>query len=371
MAAFTGISGVLIMNDFDINDFIKGIGHADHEAMRLAAERQAALAKPPKSLGKLEDISIRIAGITGKVLNDIDNCRVIVFAADNGVVAEGVAVTPQSVTLQQSINMTKHKTGMSALAKYFGNSVYVVDVGINSSVEHPLIINRKQRMGSGNIRRGPAMTPAEARYAMSAGIEAAETAAHDGVQLIGIGEMGIGNTTTSAAVLSAITGADANTVTGRGSGLTDSAFELKKRVITEAIKLNKPNPSDIIDVISKVGGFDIAAMTGAFLGCARYRIPAVVDGFISIVAALCAVKLCPAVKDYLLLSHASQEVGYRVAAEELGLSPFLLLDMRLGEGSGCPLAFEIIKGACAVMSDMYTFDEASIDDEYLDAIRSK
>ena len=157
--------------------------------------------------------------------------------------------------------MTKHKTGMSALAKYFGNSVYVVDVGINSSVEHPLIINHKQRMGSGNIRRGPAMTPTEARYAMSAGIEAVETAAHDGVQLIGIGEMGIGNTTTSAAVLSAITGADANTVTGRGSGLTDSAFELKKRVITEAIKLNKPNPSDIIDVISKVSGFDIAAMT--------------------------------------------------------------------------------------------------------------
>ena len=182
---------------------------------------------------------------------------------------------------------------------------------------------------------------------------------------MGVGEMGIGNTTTSAAVLAALTGADAELVTGRGSGLNDEALEHKINVVREAIRINAPDALDPIDVISKVGGLDIAAMTGAYLGCAKHRLPAIADGFISVVAALCAVRLCPAARDFIFLSHASEEPGYKLAAKELGLKPFLLLDMRLGEGSGCPIAFQVMRAACAVMNGMATFDEAAIDDDYL------
>ena len=358
------------MTETELNELICKICPAFAEASEKAEARQAKLAKPPKSLGKLEDISVRLAGITGKVKNRIEYCRVLVFAADNGVVEEGVAVTPKSVTLSQAINMTAHKTGMSALAEYFNDSVCVTDVGIDSDIRFSGIVDRKVRKGTGNIRKGPAMSREEALNAMHAGIESVRAARDDGIDAVGIGEMGIGNTTTSAAVLAVLTGKDPEEVTGRGSGLTDEAFELKKRVISDAILLNAPDANDVIDVISKVGGLDIAAMTGAYLGCAYYRIPAAVDGFISIVAALCAVRLSPAVRDFLFLTHVSSEKGYSVAADELKLSPCLLLDMRLGEGSGCPLGFQIMKAACAVMNGMATFDEARIDDGYLDSIRS-
>lgn len=352
------------MTDAELVNFINGIDPAYPEAAAKAVTRQSELAKPPKSLGKLEDVSIRLAGITGNVKNDLDKCLVAVFAADNGVVREGVAVTPQSVTLSQAVNMTRHKTGMSVLAACFGNEVRVYDVGINAPDRQELI-TKKLRRGTLSILRGPAMTREEALYAIAAGIEAAEKAKKDGFSAMGIGEMGIGNTTTSAAVLSALTGADAETVTGRGSGLNDEALRHKTEVVREAVRLNAPDRADPVDVISKVGGFDIAAMTGAYLGCAKYRIPAVADGFISIVAALCAYRICPAVRDFVFLSHASEEPGYKLAAKELDLSPFLLLDMRLGEGSGCPIAFQIMRAACAVMNDMATFAEAAIDDDYL------
>ncbi|MBR0136188.1 MAG: nicotinate-nucleotide--dimethylbenzimidazole phosphoribosyltransferase [Clostridia bacterium] len=358
------------MDNEELLSFINGITGADENAVKAALIRQASLAKPPRSLGKLEDISVRFAGVTGKVINDPKNCRVIVFAADNGVVEEGVALTPQSVTLSQAVNMTEHKTGMSSLAKYFGDSVQVVDVGINCGKTPEGLVDRKINKGTLNIRKGPAMTRGEALAAIKAGIDAAEDARRDGIDIVGVGEMGIGNTTTSAAVISVLTGTDPSLVTGRGSGLTDEAYELKKRVIMDAISVNAPDPNDIIGVLSSVGGFDLCAMTGAFLGCAKNRIPAVVDGVISIAAALCAVRLCPAVKDHLFLSHVSTEPGYSAAAKELGLSPYLMLEMRLGEGSGCPIAFEIIKAACAVMRCMATFEEASINDGYLDSIRS-
>ena len=353
------------MTDADLKSIIEGISPAYAEAVRLALTRQSELAKPPKSLGKLEDISVRLAGITGKVKNRIEKCLVAVFAADNGVVAEGVAVTPQSVTLSQAINMTRHKTGMSALANYFGCAVRVYDVGINAPA-HPALINKKLRRGTNSIFRGPAMTREEALFAIEAGFTAAKAAAADGFDAMGVGEMGIGNTTTSAAVLCALTGCEASLATGRGSGLSDDALIHKTEVVRQAVKLNAPDPSDPVDVIAMVGGFDIAAMTGAYLGCAYYRLPAVADGFISIVAALCAYRLCPQAKDFIFLSHASEEPGYKLAADELDLSPFLLLDMRLGEGSGCPIAFQILKAACAVMNDMATFSEAAINDDYLE-----
>ncbi len=349
---------------------MEGITPADEGAMLEARRRQAMLAKPPGSLGKLEDISVKLAGITGKVNNRIERRAVMVFAADNGVVAEGVAVTPQSVTLAQCINMTMHKTGMSALAKFFGDEVFVFDVGINAEFSHPGIINKKVRLGTADLFREPAMTRDEAEKALLAGASAVEEYAL-GFDAIGVGEMGIGNTTTSAAVTASLTSSPAQAVTGRGSGLTDEAFLHKISIIEGALTRHKPDANDPIDVISKVGGLDIAAMAGAYLACARHRIPAVVDGFISIAAALCAVRLSPAVRDYIFLSHASKESGYAVAARELDLDPCLALDMRLGEGSGCPIGFQILRAACAAMNGMATFEEAAIDDGYLAAIKGK
>lgn len=347
------------------------IAPADNAAMEKARQRQAELAKPPGSLGKLEDYSIRLAGITGNVKNEIEKCRVIVLAADNGVTAEGVSSAPTSVTLSQVINMTRHITGMSSLAYYFGNEVVVADLGIDTDRKIPGVLDRKIRRSTGNIAKERAMTRQQVLDAIAVGLDLAADAAKDGVNAVGVGEMGIGNTTTSSAVLSALTGATPESVTGRGGGLTDQAFDVKKQVITQALALHHPDREDVVDVLSAVGGLDLAAMTGVFLGCAVQHIPAVVDGFISIVAALCACRLNPNVKDYLFLSHASYEIGYRLAAEELGLEPCLLLDMRLGEGSGCPIAFQILKAACAVMNGMGTFAEAAIQDDYLDPIRAQ
>ncbi len=347
------------------------IAPADNAAMEKARQRQAELAKPPGSLGKLEDYSIRLAGITEKVKNEIEKCRVIVLAADNGVTAEGVSSAPTSVTLSQVINMTRHITGMSSLAYYFGNEVVVADLGIDTDRKIPGVLDRKIRRSTGNIAKERAMTRQQVLDAIAVGLDLAADAAKDGVNAVGVGEMGIGNTTTSSAVLSALTGATPEAVTGRGGGLTDQAFAVKKQVITQALALHHPDREDVVDVLSAVGGLDLAAMTGVFLGCALQRIPAVVDGFISIVAALCACRLNPNVKDYLFLSHASYEIGYRLAAEELGLEPCLLLDMRLGEGSGCPIAFQILKAACAVMNGMGTFAEAAIQDDYLEPIRAQ
>lgn len=357
------------MTDQELKQYCGAVTVPDREIMDAARRRQAELAKPPGSLGKLEDYSIRLAGITGQVRPHIEKCRVLVLAADNGVTAEGISSAPTSVTLSQVINMTRHKTGMSALAYYFGNEVVVADMGIDTDRPIPGVLDRKVRRSTGNIAREPAMTRQQALQALETGMGLAAQAAADGVQALGIGEMGIGNTTTSAAVLAALTGASVEEVTGRGGGLTDRGFETKKRVLRQALALHHPDPGDPVAVLAAVGGLDIAAMTGLFLGCAHEGLAAAVDGYISIVAALCAVRLCPRVRDVLFLSHASYEIGYRLAARELGLEPCLLLGMRLGEGSGCPLLFRVMQGACAVLNHMATFPEAAIEDGYLAPIR--
>ena len=359
------------MTDQDLRALLSRIPGADPGAMDRAARRQAELAKPPGSLGKLEDISIRLAGITGRVKNRIEKTRILVLAADNGVIAEGVSCSPESVTLAQCINMTRHKTGMSALAQYFGCDVVVADVGIHAPGPIPGLRTEKIRESTGNIRVEPAMTRQQCLDALEVGIRLAQEAKADGMDAIGVGEMGIGNTTTSSAVLAALTGASVEAVTGRGGGVTDRAFLTKKQVIEDALALHRPDPQDPVDVLSKVGGLDLAAMTGVYLGCALEGIPVVVDGFISIVAALCAVKLSENVRHALFLSHISYEIGYKIAQKELGLDAYLDLSMRLGEGSGCPLAFQLLKAACAVMNDMATFPEAAIDDSYLTEIRAK
>ena len=344
----------------------RNIQPLDDTAMTAARERQAQLAKPPGSLGRLEDLSVQLAGITGKVHNIIEKKHLLVFAADNGVVAEGVSSAPQSVTLMQTINLTRHKTGASTLCKHFGCDITVCDVGVNADIKEPRVLNKKIAYGTGNIVKGPAMTKEQAIQAIQTGMALAlETDA----DVIGIGEMGIGNTTTSSAVLSVLLDADVDAVTGRGGGITDASFLKKKQVIKDAIVINAPDKNDVVDVLAKVGGFDIAAMCGAFLGCAQKRCPVVIDGFISAVAALCAYKLCPNSVQYFIPSHASYEIGYKLAMDAMNLQPLFLLGMRLGEGSGCPLAFEILDAACAIMNDMATFDQAGIDDGYLDEIR--
>lgn len=350
----------------ELDALVHAVAPLDRSAMTAAEEYQARLAKPPGSLGRLEEISIQLAGITGRVHNALNKKQLLVFAADNGVVAEGVSSAPQSVTKQQTINLMRGKTGAAVLAKHFGCGLTVCDVGVNADIYESTVLNRKIAYGTQNICTGPAMTREQTLQAILTGAEIARTVDAD---VIGVGEMGIGNTTTSSAVLAVLLGADVEAVTGRGGGITEESFRKKKAVIRTAIEVNRPGRDDVVGVLSKVGGFDLAAMCGAFLGAAAARRPAVIDGLISAAAALCAVRLCPNVRGYLVPSHASFEIGYRLAMEAMDLRPLFDLGMRLGEGSGCPLAFQVLDAACAVINDMATFDEAGINDDYLDEIR--
>ena len=350
----------------ELDALVRAVAPLDRSAMTAAEEYQARLAKPPGSLGRLEEISIQLAGITGRVHNALNKKQLLVFAADNGVVAEGVSSAPQSVTKQQTINLMRGKTGAAVLAKHFGCGLTVCDVGVNADIYESTVLNRKIAYGTQNICTGPAMTREQTLQAILTGAEIARTVDAD---VIGVGEMGIGNTTTSSAVLAVLLGTDVEAVTGRGGGITEESFRKKKAVIRTAIEVNRPDRDDVVGVLSKVGGFDLAAMCGAFLGAAAARRPAVIDGLISAAAALCAVRLCPNVRGYLVPSHASFEIGYRLAMEAMDLHPLFDLGMRLGEGSGCPLAFQVLDAACAVINDMATFDEAGINDDYLDEIR--
>lgn len=350
----------------ELDALVREVLPLDRSAMTAAEEYQARLAKPPGSLGRLEEISIQLAGITGRVHNALNKKQLLVFAADNGVVAEGVSSAPQSVTKQQTINLMRGKTGAAVLAKHFGCGLTVCDVGVNADIYESTVLNRKIAYGTQNICTGPAMTREQTLQAILTGAEIARTVDAD---VIGVGEMGIGNTTTSSAVLAVLLGADVEAVTGRGGGITEESFRKKKAVIRTAIEVNRPDRDDVVGVLSKVGGFDLAAMCGAFLGAAAARRSAVIDGLISAAAALCAVRLCPNVRGYLVPSHASFEIGYRLAMEAMDLRPLFDLGMRLGEGSGCPLAFQVLDAACAVINDMATFDEAGINDDYLDEIR--
>ena len=350
----------------ELDTLVREVLPLDRGTMTAAEEYQARLAKPPGSLGRLEEISIQLAGITGRVHNALNKKQLLVFAADNGVVAEGVSSAPQSVTKQQTINLMRGKTGAAVLAKHFGCGLTVCDVGVNADIYESTVLNRKIAYGTQNICTGPAMTREQTLQAILTGAEIARTVDAD---VIGVGEMGIGNTTTSSAVLAVLLGADVEAVTGRGGGITEESFRKKKAVIRTAIEVNRPDRDDVVGVLSKVGGFDLAAMCGAFLGAAAARRPAVIDGLISAAAALCAVRLCPNVRGYLVPSHASFEIGYRLAMEAMDLRPLFDLGMRLGEGSGCPLAFQVLDAACAVINDMATFDEAGINDDYLDEIR--
>lgn len=350
-------------------EMINKIKPLDMESLKSAEEYQSHLAIPPGSLGLLQEIGIRLSGITSKLHNVINKKRIIVLCADNGIFEEGVASTPQEVTALQAVNMTKGLSGMASLAKHFGNEVQVVDIGIATEYSCNEILNYSMAKGTRNICKSSAMNREDAVKCILTGIMLAEKASEEKVNAVGVGEMGIGNTSTSTAVLCALTGLSTLEVTGRGGGLTDAAFENKKKKISEALEINNPDPKDVIDVLCKVGGFDIAAMCGVFSGCALHRIPVVIDGYISIVAALCAYRLNPLAKEYFFSSHCSEEKGYLYAAKELNLKPCLNLNMRLGEGSGCPLAFQILDAACVIMNETASFEKSNIDDSYLETLK--
>ena len=357
------------MGNNELMEVINGIKESDINVMQKAKLRVDSLAKPLGSLGKLEDIAVKLSGITGEINNSIHKKCIVVMCSDNGVVEEGVSSTPQIVTLAQTINFTRGLTGVAVLAKENNTDLFVVDVGINCENEIPGAIYRKISKGTKNIRYEAAMGREQCIEAINTGIEMAKRAYDENYDILGVGEMGIGNTTTSSAILVTLTDCKVEEAVGKGAGLTLKAYENKKQVIKEAIKVNKPNKEDVIDVLAKVGGYDLAAMTGVFLGAAYYRKPVVIDGFISAVAALCAFKINPLVRDYLIASHCSEEIGYKIAMSEMELEPMLNLNMRLGEGSGCPIAFSIVQYACAMMNNMATFEEAEINDDYLNEVR--
>lgn len=346
---------------------LKNIGAADKEAVKLAWKRLDKLTKPIGSLGSLEEIAAKMAGITGKVHNTINKKNIVIMCGDNGVVEEGISACPQNITATVTNNFTKDITGVGVLSRFLNTELTIVDVGVNAEFNNPKIINRKIAYGTKNIAFEPAMTMEQAVKAIEVGIDIVNQLAKQGVNILGTGEMGVGNTTTSAAVLSALSNISPDLVVGKGAGLTEEAFEHKKDIVKKAIKINKAYGNNVIEVVSKVGGFDIAGLCGCFLGAAANRLPIVIDGFISSVAALCAYKLNPLVKEYMFPSHLSAEPGATYIMKEIGLEPFLNLKMRLGEGSGCPIAFQIIEAALCVMNDMGTFEEAAINDEcYVD-----
>lgn len=336
---------------------IQNIKPLDKVAMDEAQKRLDFLLKPQGSLGKLEDIAKKMAGITGKVSNSIDKKAVMVMCSDNGIVDEGIASFPRSISNLVADCMLKGIAGIGIMARHAKADLRVVDLGLETDVTTPGIINRKIRRITSNFLKGPAMSREEAIKAIEIGIEETNKTIDQGYNLFATGEVGIGNTTTSSAVLYVLTGCTLDDVVGRGAGLTDDGLNRKKEVIRLAIENLKPEASDPLDVLSKVGGFDIAGMAGTYLACAARRMPVVMDGFISGAAAVLACRICPEVVNYIIPSHGSAEPGAKVIMKELGMEPMLYMNMRLGEGTGAALAFNIIEASMFMMNNMGTFGD--------------
>jgi len=344
-----------------LNEVLDNIGELDSETMEKAQRRLDSLTKPLGSLGRLENIIVQFAGISKNFMPKIDQKKIIIMCSDNGVFEEGVSSCPKDVTSSVTQNFTRGFTAVNVLSKNAGADVIVVDIGVDDNIVNDKILNRKIRRGTDNIAKGPAMTREEAIHAIEVGIDIVKSQKEAGVNLLGTGEMGICNTTTSSAITAVLTGADVKDITGIGSGLSNSAFLNKVSVIEKAIIVNKPDKNDPLDVLCKLGGFDIAGLVGCFLGAAYYRIPIFIDGFISAVAALVATRLNSKVSDFILPSHGSSEPGSDLVLKELGKPAFLNLGMRVGEGTGAALAFCIVDAAYAAYTKMGTFDDAKIE----------
>lgn len=343
-----------------IEEMTAGILPLDEEAMERARQHLDQLTKPPGSLGKLEEIAVQLAGITGELAPSLGTKTVVVMAGDHGVCEEGVSAFPSEVTWQMVLNFLAGGAAVNVLARHAGANVVCVDMGINGDVEHPGLLNRKIRRGTRNMAKEAAMTREEAEAAVKAGYELALELAAQGTGLFATGEMGIGNTTPSAAILAAFGGITPAAAAGRGTGISDQRLVRKIEVIEQALQTNLPNPEDPMDVLAKVGGLEIAGLTGLILGAAASRKPIVIDGFISTAAALTAARLAPAAKGYMIGSHLSGEQGHALLVKETGISPMLGLDMRLGEGTGAVLAFHLVEAAVKIMAEMATFAQAGV-----------
>ncbi len=347
------------------------ITSANRHAMRAAKLRQERLTKPPGSLGRLEALSIQLAGIFKTERPKPRGKAIIVAAADHGVVAQGVTSYPQEVTAQMVLNFLAGGAAINILARNAGVEFVIVDAGIANPLPdhrdlHVLGIGR----GTVDMTLGPAMTREQAEVCVNAGIRLAQQAAENGADLIGTGDMGIGNTTASSAIVAALTGRPPSETTGRGTGRSDSELAHKTAVVQRALELNRPDPGDGLDVLAKVGGFEIGVLAGVVLGGALARRAVVLDGFISGAAALIAHSLCPNVRDYLIASHLSAERGHHAVLSHLGLPPLLDLELRLGEGTGAVLAMSLVEAAATCLSEMATFEEAGVSNrEPRDSVR--
>jgi nicotinate-nucleotide--dimethylbenzimidazole phosphoribosyltransferase len=341
-----------------IEEAMNQIRPSSPQASKESRVRFDSIAKPLRSLGKLEEAVVKIAGIIENNHVLIDKKALVIMCADNGVVSEGVTQTGQEVTAIVAENFLQKRASVSIMAGYTNTDIYPIDIGIARDTN---IINKKIAYGTKNFAKEPAMTMNEAKQAIETGIAIVGELKEKGYQILATGEMGIGNTTTSSAIASVLLEKSVEEVTGKGAGLSSAGLARKIKVIKEAILLHNPDKADILDVLSKVGGFDIGGLVGVFLGGATYRIPIVIDGFISAVAALMAVKMNPLVKDYLLPSHVSKEPAAHLILEELGLEPFITCDMCLGEGTGAVALFPILDMAVNVYQEMSTFEQIQVD----------
>lgn len=354
-------------NEFDefakFEEVLRSIAPLDEVAQGKAKAHLDNLTKPPGSLGKLEEIAVQLAGITGSFPLMEMKKAIMVMAGDHGVCAEGVSAFPQEVTPQMVLNFLSGGAAINVLARHAGADVICVDMGILTDLQDERLYVRKIRRGTGNIAREEAMSRKEAVQAIVAGIGMVEVLYGQNYRLFATGEMGIGNTTPSAAMLSVLAGLDVEQTVGRGTGINDLGVSKKQQVVRQAISLHQPDPNDPLDVLSKLGGLEIAGLVGVILGSAAHRCPVVIDGFIASVAALTASRLSPESVQYMILSHLSQESGHRILLEQLRLEPTLNLQMRLGEGTGAALMMPLIDAAVKIMREMATFESAGVSRE--------
>lgn len=343
----------------NLQEIITQIQSASQQAYNACAARFDMVAKPVGSLGKLEDLLCRVAAISRSPNVRVDKKCVLVFCADNGVLAQGVAQSTSDVTTAIARSLAAHTTSVSVMAHACGAQVFPVDMGMVGQV--PGLLDRRLGSGTNDISQGPAMSRETAEKAILTGIELVGERKSEGYQIIAVGEAGIGNTTTSSALCAVLLNLPVEQVTGRGSGLSDEGLERKRQAISSALSCNQPDPNDPVDALAKVGGFDLAAMTGAFLGGAYHGIPMVSDGLISNTAALCAVRMCPAVRDYILPSHVTAEPAGQLIMDELGFSPMIHGNLRLGEGTGAVALFPLLDLSSAVYHNAATFGDIRVE----------
>jgi len=344
-----------------INAVIRSIEPLDEKVMQQTQLRLDRLTKPQGSLAVMEMMACQLAGVQGVVKPAVPEKAVVLMAGDHGVAEEGISAFLAEVTEQMVYNFIHGGAGINVLARHAGAVLELVDVGVKADLPAELPIQHcKIRHGTANMRRGPAMTREEAIRAIRVGIQVAEKLADRGIQVIGLGEMGIGNTTASSALVHVFTGNPVSKVVGRGTGISDEFVAHKIKVIEESVALNRPDAHDAIDVLAKVGGMEIAAMAGVVIGASARRVLVMLDGFIASASVLAAYKLSNAVKPYLMASHLSEEPGHAVILSELGLTPCLRLNMRLGEGTGAALGMTILDAAVKILNEMATFDEAAV-----------